>query len=90
MYDYCQVWVTFFKIVGFELQSFIVYTKTLTLLVLVCYERIVNSTVSLLLIENLARSPIGHVLNEQGTGYEHIFSCYEHSLLIELKMGHVI
>ena len=33
---------------------------------------------------------IGHVLNEQGTGYEHIFSWYEHSISIELKMGHVI
>ena len=33
---------------------------------------------------------IGHVLNEQGTGYEHIFSTYEHSISIELKMGHVI
>ena len=35
-------------------------------------------------------SRIGHVLNEQGTGYEHIFSWYEHSISIELKMGHVI
>ena len=33
---------------------------------------------------------IGHVLNEQGTGYEHIFSWYECSISIELKMGHVI
>ena len=33
---------------------------------------------------------IGHVLNEQGTGYEHIFSSYEHSISLELKMGHVI
>ena len=33
---------------------------------------------------------IGHVLNERGTGYEHIFSWYEHSISIELKMGHVI
>ena len=33
---------------------------------------------------------IGHVLNERGTGYEHIFSWYEHSVSIELKMGHVI
>ena len=33
---------------------------------------------------------IGHVLNEQGTGYEHIFSWYEYSVSIELKMGHVI
>ena len=36
------------------------------------------------------KSAIGHVLNEQGTGYEHIFSWYEHSLSIELKMAHVI
>ena len=35
-------------------------------------------------------SEIGHVLNEQGTGYEHIFSWYECSISIELKMGHVI
>ena len=33
---------------------------------------------------------IGHVLNEQRTGYEHIFSWYKHSVSIELKMGHVI
>ena len=33
---------------------------------------------------------IGHVLNEQGTGYEHIFSWCEYSISIELKMGHVI
>ena len=32
----------------------------------------------------------GHVLNEQGTGYEHIFSWYKHLISIELKMGHVI
>ena len=35
-------------------------------------------------------SRIGHVLNEQETGYEHIFSWYEHSISIELKMEHVI
>ena len=33
---------------------------------------------------------IGHVLNEQGTGYESIFSWCEYSISIELKMGHVI
>ena len=33
---------------------------------------------------------IGHVLNEQGTGHEHIFSWCEYSISIELKMGHVI
>ena len=33
---------------------------------------------------------IGHVLNEQWTGYEHIFSWYEHSISIELKIGHII
>ena len=33
---------------------------------------------------------IGHVLNEQGTGYEHIFSWYKCSISTELKMGHVI
>ena len=33
---------------------------------------------------------IGHVLNEQGTGYENIFSVCEHSISIELKMEHVI
>ena len=33
---------------------------------------------------------IGHVLNEQGTGYEHIFSWCEYSISIELKMGLVI
>ena len=33
---------------------------------------------------------IGHVLNEQGTGYENIFSVCEHSVSIELKMKHVI
>ena len=33
---------------------------------------------------------IGHVLNEQGTGYENIFSVCEHSISIELKMAHVI
>ena len=33
---------------------------------------------------------IGHVLNEQGTGYEHIFSCWKYSVSIELKMGHII
>ena len=31
---------------------------------------------------------IGHVLNEQGTGYEYIFAWYEYSVLIELKMRH--
>ena len=30
---------------------------------------------------------IGHGLNEQGTGYEHIFSWYEYSIAIELKNG---
>ena len=30
-------------------------------------------------------SAIGHVLNEQGTGYEHIFSWYECSISIELN-----
>ena len=33
---------------------------------------------------------IGHVLNKQGTGYEHIFSWYDYSVWIELKMEHVI
>ena len=33
---------------------------------------------------------IGHVLNEQGTGYENICSVCEHSISIELKMEHVI
>ena len=36
------------------------------------------------------RGFIGHVLNGQGTGYEHIFSWCEHSISIKLKMGHVI
>ena len=39
---------------------------------------------------NFANKFIGHVLNEQGTGYEHIFSWYEYSISIELKMGPVI
>ena len=30
---------------------------------------------------------IGHVLKEQGTEYEHIFSLCEYSISIELKMG---
>ena len=33
---------------------------------------------------------IGHVLNEQGTGYELIISCYEYSVSIEFKMEHII
>ena len=32
------------------------------------------------------KSITGHVLNEQGTGYEHIFSWYEYSVSIELKI----
>ena len=49
-----------------------------------------NSLSSVCVVERVNRIVIGHVLNEQGTGYEHIFSWYEYSVSIELKMGHVI
>ena len=33
---------------------------------------------------------IGYVPNEQGTGYEYIFSWYEYPISIELKKGNFI
>ena len=36
------------------------------------------------------RARIFGFLRSEGTGYEHIFSWYEHPISTELKMGHVI
>lgn len=45
---------------------------------------------TIFIVNNIEQSSIGHVLNQQETGYEHSFSWCEYSISIELKMGHVI